>query len=55
MAERIRDGGMTAKIREMGLASEEEIKEMGDAWDQWIATEDACHGSLHGEILIHKR
>lgn len=55
MAERIRDGGMTKKIREMGLASEEEIREMGDAWDEWIRTEDACHGSLHGEILIHKR
>ncbi|KAK4553305.1 hypothetical protein LTR86_009605 [Recurvomyces mirabilis] len=55
MADRIRTGGMTHKIRELNLASEEEIEEMGDAWEQWIATEDACHGSLHGEILIHKR
>ncbi|KAK3669988.1 hypothetical protein LTR78_010160 [Recurvomyces mirabilis] len=51
MAERIRTGGMTTKIRELNLASEEEIQEMGDAWEEWIATEDACHGSLHrGEL-----
>jgi len=45
---------MTDKIRELGLATEEELKMMGDAWDEWVETEDACHGSMHGEILISK-
>lgn len=54
LADRVRGGGMTDKIRELGLATEAELKMMGDAWDQWIVTEDACHGSMHGEILIRK-
>ncbi|KAK5107367.1 hypothetical protein LTR62_001347 [Meristemomyces frigidus] len=54
LAERVRVGEGTKRIRELGLATEEEIREMGDAWDEWIGTEDACHGSMHGEILIRK-
>ena len=54
LADRVRGGGMTDKIRELGLATDEELKTMGEAWDEWAETEDACHGSMHGEILIRK-
>lgn len=54
LADRLKGGGMTDKIRELGLASEEEMEMMGKAWEEWIEREDACHGSMHGEVLIRK-
>jgi len=39
---------------QLGLATREELDEMAEAWDQWIKTEDACHGSMHGEVIIRK-
>ena len=54
MAERVRHGGMRQKGLEMGIATEADLKEMAGAWDEWVATEDACLGCMHGEILIRK-
>lgn len=54
MAERVRHGGMRQKGLEMGIATEADLKEMAEAWDEWVATENACLGCMHGEILIRK-
>ena len=54
MTERFREGGIREKALQEKLASEQELDEMAGAWDEWIAAEDACHGSMHGEILIRK-
>ena len=45
---------MGKKAREMGIATMEECEEMAKAWEEWVATEDASYGSMHGEILIRK-
>ncbi|KAK3643064.1 hypothetical protein LTR56_010438 [Elasticomyces elasticus] len=54
MAERIKKGGMRDKALQMGIATEADCENMAQAWEKWQAAEDACHGSLHGEILIRK-
>jgi len=54
MAERFRNGGIRDKALQEKLASEQDLDEMADAWEEWIRAEDACHGSMHGEILIRK-
>ncbi|KAI7280538.1 hypothetical protein KC345_g4688 [Hortaea werneckii] len=54
MAKRVRHGGMRQKGLEMGIATEADLKEMAEAWDEWVAIEDACLGCMHGEILIRK-
>ena len=54
MAERIRSGGMRKKALESKLASEQDLDEMADAWDEWVAAEDGVHASMHGEILVRK-
>ncbi|KAK4541537.1 hypothetical protein LTR36_007834 [Oleoguttula mirabilis] len=54
MGERIKSGAMRKKASELGLATEAELDEMGKAWDEWVATEDACFGLMNGEILVKK-
>jgi len=54
MAERCRRGGGRDKALELGIATEADFEEMAEAWAEWQATEDACHGMMHGEILIRK-
>ncbi|TKA77691.1 hypothetical protein B0A55_04002 [Friedmanniomyces simplex] len=54
IAERIRNGGMREKALEMGIATEADLEAMAQAWAEWQAAEDACHGMMHGEILIWK-
>jgi len=52
--DRITNGEMRKKALELQLASEAELDEMGEEWQRWIDTEDACCGTMHGEILIMK-
>ncbi|KAK5114062.1 hypothetical protein LTR85_010368 [Meristemomyces frigidus] len=54
MGERIKNGAMRMKATDLGLATETELDDMGNAWDEWMATEDACFGLMNGEILIRK-
>ncbi|RMY02437.1 hypothetical protein D0867_11055 [Hortaea werneckii] len=54
MAERVRHGGMRQKGLEMNITTETELQEMAEAWDEWVATEDACLGCMHGELIITK-
>ncbi|KAK0355214.1 hypothetical protein LTR02_006580 [Friedmanniomyces endolithicus] len=54
MVERCRRGGGREKALEMGIATEADFESMAEAWAEWQAAEDACHGMMHGEILIRK-
>ncbi|KAK1071129.1 hypothetical protein LTR74_003510 [Friedmanniomyces endolithicus] len=54
MAERCRRGGGRDKALGMGIATEADFESMAEAWVEWQAAEDACHGMMHGEILIRK-
>ena len=38
----------------MGLASEEDIKRISDAWGDFPSTQDAWHMVVHGEIICTK-
>jgi hypothetical protein len=35
-----------------GLATDQELREIADAWLRWAAAEDGWLGMLHGELLI---
>lgn len=37
-----------------GLATEDDLKEMAAAWEEWASADGAILGMLHGEILIRK-
>lgn len=52
MAERARKGPMRQKAVVMGLATERDMDDMARAWEEWIRTEDATLGMMHGEVLI---
>ncbi|KAL1588288.1 hypothetical protein WHR41_02844 [Cladosporium halotolerans] len=52
--DRIVGGEMRKKALELGIATEAELDRMGEEWQRWMETEDACCGTLHGEILIRK-
>jgi hypothetical protein len=52
MTSRARDGESRRKSLELGLATEQEMDEMADAWEQWGESEDASMGMMHGEIII---
>ncbi|KAK5747512.1 hypothetical protein LTR17_000153 [Elasticomyces elasticus] len=54
MAERIKKGGMRDKALQMGIATEADCENMAWGWEEWQGAEDACHGMMHGEILIRK-
>jgi hypothetical protein len=34
-----------------GLATEQELREIGDGWHRWAAHPDGWYAVLHGEIL----
>lgn len=46
---------MRKKALELGIATEAELDRMGEEWQKWMDTEDACCGTLHGEIIVRKR
>lgn len=54
LAERVRNGGMRKKAIELGIVTETDLDDIAKAWDEWIATEDACFGLMNGEVLIRK-
>ncbi|CAM1501186.1 Fc.00g103480.m01.CDS01 [Cosmosporella sp. VM-42] len=55
MAERLRTGHMRGKSLELGIATEAEISQMADAWEEWAGTDDASLGIMNGEIIIQKK
>ena len=54
LAVRLRNGEMRKKAVSIGVSTEAEMDAMADAWEKWAATEDACFGSMHGEVLVEK-
>ena len=38
----------------MGLASDEDIKRISDAWRDFPSTQDAWHMVVHGEVICTK-
>ena len=55
MAERLRTGQIRGKSLELGIATEAEIDQMAESWEQWSNTEDAGLGIMNGEVIIQKR
>ncbi|KAK7408533.1 hypothetical protein QQX98_009294 [Neonectria punicea] len=55
MMERLRDGQMRGKAIELGIATEQEIDDMANAWDEWSKTDDATLGIMNGEVLVDKK
>jgi len=50
-SERIRSSALAAQLLEAGLATQDELAEIGDAWLRWSAADDAWFSVLHGEII----
>jgi hypothetical protein len=54
MIERTLRGEMGKKGLELGLIKEGDAEEFARAWQRWMESEDATHGSINGQIIIHK-
>lgn len=54
MISRLEAGGIRDKTLSQGLASEQDIAKMIEAWKQWKEDETATFGLMNGEILIFK-
>lgn len=52
--DRIIGGEMRKKILDLGIATPDELDEMGREWQRWMETEDATCGTIHGQILVRK-
>lgn len=53
-AERTTTGGFADKAQELGFATEDELRRIGEAWTEWSEKEDARLGFLQGELLVTK-
>lgn len=54
-AERAKNGQMRSKAIELGLATEEEMDAMIDAWYRWAETEDSMLAIMNGQALVDIR
>jgi len=54
-AERITVTALADRVRELGLADQEELEEIGRAWLRWAAEPDGWFSMIHGEVLCHPR
>ncbi len=50
-ADRMLHSAITAQLTGAGLATLEDLREVGDAWKQWAADEDGWISILHGELI----
>lgn len=50
-ADRITVTELAARVRELGLADQEELDEIGRAWLRWADDEDGWFSMIHGEVL----
>ncbi|KAF7188348.1 putative methyltransferase C1B3.06c [Pseudocercospora fuligena] len=50
---RLRGEDMKTKAGRLGY-EESELESMAKGWEEWIGTEDATFGCLHGEIIVRK-
>lgn len=58
LAQGMVDALSKGRLRSVGLstqlATEDDLQEMVDAWEEWATSDGAILGMLHGEILIRK-
>ncbi|KAG6031636.1 hypothetical protein E4U41_007488 [Claviceps citrina] len=54
MIERLRAGQMRTKAMELGLATEEDMDDMIEAWREWKRADDAVFGLMNGEAIVCK-
>ena len=52
MADRCMNGNTRKKALEAGIATEDEMQEMAQAWKKWMDAEDGWFGCMHGEVLV---
>ncbi|KAK3816538.1 MAG: S-adenosyl-L-methionine-dependent methyltransferase [Benniella sp.] len=54
MQERTLSSAFATNAVEMNLASQEELKDIAEAWRDWIKNDDGWFSLLHGEIICRK-
>lgn len=54
LVDRVREGPMRERGLKAGLATEADLEEMAEAWEEWIGREDASVAMMSGEIIIEK-
>ena len=54
-AERMVDSAIAQQITTSGLATQEDLRNLGDAWHEWASDEDGWFSVLHGEIICRVR
>jgi ubiquinone/menaquinone biosynthesis C-methylase UbiE len=54
-ADRITVTALADRIRELGLADQDELNEIGRAWLRWADEEDGWFSMIHGEVLCRPR
>ncbi|KAF4449250.1 delta-24-sterol methyltransferase [Fusarium albosuccineum] len=55
MKGRLTTGHIRTTSIELGLATESDLDEMVEAWNEWMETDDATLGIMNGEVLIEKK
>jgi len=50
-ADRITVTALADRVRELGLADQDELDDIGRAWLRWAAEEDGWFSIIHGEVL----
>ncbi|GAA5851233.1 hypothetical protein JCM9279_007492 [Rhodotorula babjevae] len=53
-AARTVEGGFADKAKELGFATEDELRRIGEAWSEWSEKADAWLGFLQGEMIVTK-
>ncbi|GAA5978925.1 hypothetical protein JCM10908_002739 [Rhodotorula pacifica] len=53
-AARTVDSDFARKAVELGMASEQELRKMAEAWRKWGEQDGAWYGYLHGELIAQK-
>jgi hypothetical protein len=54
-AARTRDSDFAKKAVELELATQDELREMAEAWKRWGEQDGAWYGYLHGELIAQKQ
>lgn len=53
MVDRLAEGAIRQKALQLSLATEDGLEEMIVDWRRWMEADDACYGSMHGQLIIH--
>lgn len=50
----IRGGRVRGMAIQAGMVTEDDLEQMGKAWEEWVGEDAASLAMMHGEILIQK-